>query len=341
MMSGKLFYLFRLIVISVILTVFMTGCKNSGSSGPDSSHVEGFRPQVIKYTDKLYDVSAAGGGKIWAVGYFGSVFYSEDNGLHWIRKGVSTKASLLGVYFVNENKGWIVGDSGTILCTNDGGESWEKQISPVTDQELLKVQFINENQGWIVGTYGLILHTADGGKNWERLPFDEDLILNDLCFINSMQGWLAGEFGTVLYTEDGGQTWVKQLEDEMGRKLFGIDFCDDKHGIAVGIEGIIYTTSDGGESWNLKDTGAKDTLLKVAYADGMHATAVGLRGCFYATDDGGDSWKSVCPINHFTWLCGIAYDGNGRGFAVGDGGKIYISTGNSLKWVPYNQPAES
>ena len=263
MMSGKLFYLFRLIVISVILTVFMTGCKNSGSSGPDSSHVEGFRPQVIKYTDKLYDVSAAGGGKIWTVGYFGSVFYSEDNGLHWIRKGVSTKASLLGVYFVNENKGWIVGDSGTILCTNDGGESWEKQISPVTDQELLKVQFINENQGWIVGTYGLILHTADGGKNWERLPFDEDLILNDLCFINSMQGWLAGEFGTVLYTEDGGQTWVKQLEDEMGRKLFGIDFCDDKHGIAVGIEGIIYTTSDGGESWNLKDTDAKDTLLKV------------------------------------------------------------------------------
>ncbi|MBN1433109.1 MAG: hypothetical protein JW931_10110, partial [Methanomicrobiaceae archaeon] len=174
----------------------MTGCKSTGPSEQENGHAKGFSPQVIKYTDKLYDVSSAGGEKVWAVGYFGSVFYSGDNGLHWDRRDVGTKKSLLGVYFANEKNGWIVGDSGTILCTSDGGENWEKQTSPVTDQELLKVQFINENQGWIVGTYGLILHTADGGKNWAKLPFDEDMILNDLCFINSTKGWIAGEFGT-------------------------------------------------------------------------------------------------------------------------------------------------
>ncbi len=340
MMSSKSLYLLRLIVLSLILTAYMTGCKNPVSSKQDSGHAGGFSPQAIKYTDKLYDVSAAGGGKVWTVGYFGTVFCSEDNGLHWRRKDAGTKKSLLAVYFVNEKKGWIVGDSGTILCTSDGGETWETQTSPVTDQELLKVQFINEKEGWVVGTFGVILHTEDGGKNWKRLPFNEDIILNDLCFINSAQGWISGEFGTVIYTRDGGKTWVKQLEDEMGRKLFGIDFCDNLHGITVGIDGVIYTTVDGGNTWNLKNTSAKDTLLKVSYSDNLHATAVGLRGCFYATDDGGDTWKSVCPLNHFTWLCGITFDRHGRGFAVGDSGKIFISNNNSLKWVPYNQSAE-
>ena len=127
----------------------------------------------------------------------------------------------------------------------------------------------------------------------------------------------------------------------MGRKLFGIDFNDDLTGIAVGNEGIIYTTRDGGKVWELKNDTASDTLLKVAFSDNLHATAVGLRGCFYATDDGGNNWKSVCPMNHFTWLSGIVFDKNGRGFAVGDGGKIYISTDYEFKWVPYNQLAES
>jgi hypothetical protein len=340
MKSRKFIYFSRLVLLSLIFTACMTGCKNQSSSELDKSLSGDLRPQIIKRTDKLYDVAAAGSGKVWTVGYFGSLFYSEDNGLHWSRKDVGTKRSLLSIYFISEKKGWIVGDSGTILFTHDGGDRWEKQKSPVTDQELLKVQFINEEQGWIVGTYGLILHTEDGGKNWEKLPFDEDVILNDLCFINSMQGWLAGEFGFVFYTEDGGMTWDTQLEDKMGRKLFGIDFSDDINGIAVGNEGVIYTTSDGGRTWNLKNTTAEDTLLKVAYADKMHATAVGLRGCFYATEDGGDTWKSVCPVNHFTWLCGIAFDSDGRGFTVGDGGKIFISKNEGLNWAPYDQLAE-
>ncbi|MFC1494313.1 WD40/YVTN/BNR-like repeat-containing protein [Thermodesulfobacteriota bacterium] len=334
------FYSIFHIVVSILCITCMSGCKNPDSSEPDNDHTVGFHAQVIKHTDKLYDVSAAGGDNIWVVGYFGSIFHSEDNGLSWTRKNAGTNESLSGVYFINEKKGWIVGESGLILTTSDEGESWKKQKGPVTDQKLLKVQFINENQGWIVGTYGVIMRTEDGGNKWERLPFDEDIILNDLCFINSMKGWIAGEFGTILYTEDGGNTWIKQLEDEMGRKLFGIDFSDDFNGIAVGNEGVIYRTRDGGKIWELKSNAASDTLLKVAFSDNTHAAAVGLRGCFYATDDGGDSWKSVCPLNHFTWLCGLTYDRNGRGFAVGDGGKIFISNNNGLKWFPYNQMKE-
>ena len=337
-MSSKFSSLFRLFILSLFFIACMTGCKETGPPEQEMGHPGGFGPQVIKHTDKLYDVSAAGNGHVWVVGYFGAVFHSTDNGLHWSRKNVGTKLSLLGVNFINEKTGWIVGDQGTILHTSDGGESWDIQKSPVTDEKFLMVQFVDEKEGWIVGTYGLVLRTKDGGINWERLPFDEDVILNDLCFINSNQGWLAGEFGLIFYTEDGGETWVKQLEDEMGRKLFGIDFADASHGIAVGNEGVIYTTRNGGVEWVLESTG-DDTLLKAAFADDSHATAVGLRGCLTFTEDGGDSWRSVCPLDHFTWLSGITFDKSGRGFAVGEGGKILISADSGLNWVPYYQPA--
>jgi photosystem II stability/assembly factor-like uncharacterized protein len=338
MTSRYILHLFRFITLFLLLFTCMTGCEKSGTSESKIDPTGGFGPQVIKHTDKLYDVSTAGNGHVWVVGYFGTVFHSSDSGLNWSRTDVGTKISLLGVHFIDEKSGWIVGDQGMILHTDDGGDSWDRQTSPVTDEKLLKVQFIDQEKGWIVGTYGLMLHTENGGKNWERLPFEEDVILNDLCFINSARGWLAGEFGLIFYTEDGGRTWVKQLEDEMGRKLFGLDFADHLRGVAVGNEGVIYTTINGGKDWVLKGAN-NDTLLKVAFADEFHATAVGLRGCLTFTEDGGDNWRSVCPLDHFTWLSGIAYDKSGRGFAVGDGGKILISVDSGLNWVPYYQPA--
>lgn len=40
-----------------------------------------------------------------------------------------TKNTLLAVKFITPNKGWIVGQYGTILYTEDGGENWEAQES--------------------------------------------------------------------------------------------------------------------------------------------------------------------------------------------------------------------
>lgn len=333
-----MFALFCLFVLTLFFITCMAGCRKPDPSERTIGHAGDLASRVIKHTDKLYDVSAAGNGHVWVVGYFGAVFHSVDNGLNWSKKDVGTKMSLLGVHFFGEKAGWIIGDQGTILHTADGGDTWERQKSPVTEEKLLKVQFIDEKRGWIVGTFGLVLHTVNGGASWERLPFDEDVILNDLCFVNMSQGWLAGEFGMIFYTEDGGKTWTKQLEDEMGRKIFGIDFIDALHGIAVGNEGIIYTTRNGGKVWELESTD-DDSLLKVAIADENNATAAGLRGCLTFTEDGGDNWRSVCPRDHFTWLSGITYDKNGRGYAVGDGGKILISTDSGLNWAPYYQLA--
>jgi photosystem II stability/assembly factor-like uncharacterized protein len=288
-----------------------------------------FRPQ-----DKLYDVSVVDSTNVWIVGYFGTVFHSSDAGKSWTRQTSGTSSSLMGVYFTDSNNGWIVGESGTILATRDGGAKWEKQVSPVLDEQLFKVQFVNEREGWVVGSRGVILHTTDGGEHWGRLPFDEDVTLNDIVLLNSSEGWIAGEFETVLHTTDGFKTWEKQRGDKEG-KLFGIAFRGSLSGIAVGTSGSIIVTKDGGKNWTEVESLSQDTLLKVRFESETEVVAVGLRGVVVKGDvgNGEAQFSLVCLPEHYTWLSGIAFGKNGVGFLVGDLGKVFVTTDHGKRWV--------
>jgi photosystem II stability/assembly factor-like uncharacterized protein len=66
------------------------------------------------------------------------------------------------VHFVDVQVGWVVGEEGTILKTNDGGVNWTPQVSgaPWAHES---VHFVNEKVGWIVGKNGTLLKTVDGG----------------------------------------------------------------------------------------------------------------------------------------------------------------------------------
>src|SRR3990170_6545180 len=73
-----------------------------------------------------------------------------------------TKNTLLSVKFITPQKGWVVGEHGTILYTEDGGENWEAQESG-TEQTLTNIVFVNDKVGWAVGgRAGTIIHTEDG-----------------------------------------------------------------------------------------------------------------------------------------------------------------------------------
>ncbi len=71
------------------------------------------------------------------------------------------------VYFIPQdgsNTGWVVGFSGTILKTTDGGATWSAQRSG-TLEDLTSAHFIPQggiNTGWAVGYFGTILKTTSG-----------------------------------------------------------------------------------------------------------------------------------------------------------------------------------
>lgn len=322
-------FLARFYLLGFLGIVLLSGgCGNSGSTKIANSASQPTVIPPITFVDKFYDVAASDKDHIWAVGYYGAIAHSSDGGKTFVRQKSNTTDALTGVCFISSTQGWIVGDRGTILHTKDGGLKWEPQKSPVTDQKLLKVQFLNDKEGFAVGTFGVVLATKDGGETWEKLPFKEDVILNDLFFFNPREGYIAGEFETILHTTDGGRTFQKQREGQLG-KLFGIAFKNPQCGLAVGTAGKILATSDG-RNWNEVKSKTEDTLLKVAFV-GSKIFAIGLRGAVL-TSNTGQSW-SVFPIpGHYSWLSGIAFVED-TGYLVGAEGKILTTSDSGKTWT--------
>ncbi len=102
-----------------------------------------------------------------------------------------------------------VGSNGTILRTEDGGETW-KRVDKNLREWLYAVAFADEKRGYAVGARGIILRTDDGGDNWK----DVESGFNSNLFAVAVAGrddvLVTGEQGRIIHSADGGATWEMQ-----------------------------------------------------------------------------------------------------------------------------------
>jgi len=116
----------------------------------------------------------------------------------------------LGMQFVDEDTGWIVGDNGLILKTTDGGLNWLLQESKVA-VDLTDVYFVDVQTGWVTADQGALLQTTDGGAHWKQDRVGTRKLAG-VRFVDRETGWVAveqccTEVGSVFQTSDGGETW--------------------------------------------------------------------------------------------------------------------------------------
>ena len=84
-------------------------------------------PKNVPYDWDFHAVAGAG-KQFWVVGRPGSaVLHSADDGAHWDVQPTGQPLPLDGVFFSNEQRGWAVGELGSILATTDGGKTWKMQ----------------------------------------------------------------------------------------------------------------------------------------------------------------------------------------------------------------------
>lgn len=118
--------------------------------------------------------SKAFGDTIYLSSVNGYVGKTVNAGLNWSETFTGINQTLTGIYFINNQLGYAVGDTGGIVKTTNGGYNWIIQNSGTT-RKLNEIWFINKDSGFIAGDSGLLLVTYNGGvtsltQNYEHIP---------------------------------------------------------------------------------------------------------------------------------------------------------------------------
>jgi photosystem II stability/assembly factor-like uncharacterized protein len=117
------------------------------------------------------------------------------------------------VFPVNANLVIVVGDSGTILRTVDGGSNWTTKTSG-TLRNLNSVWFLDAATGFAVGDSGKVLSTSDSGNTWTSETSPTTANLNSVTFFGG-KGYVVGAGGT-LFTISGAHLVEMRAYGPMG-----------------------------------------------------------------------------------------------------------------------------
>jgi photosystem II stability/assembly factor-like uncharacterized protein len=132
----------------------------------------------------------------WAVGEAGAIIFGRSDG-HAERQLSGITTDLYGVFFLDSGDagvGWAVGAGGVVLCTVNGGKSWQRIINSPTSRDLFSVRFTDTENGWAVGAEGTVLMTINGGQDWVARTVPSDYPLRDILYdFERSTVYLAGD----------------------------------------------------------------------------------------------------------------------------------------------------
>ncbi|WCL50899.1 YhjD/YihY/BrkB family envelope integrity protein [Leptospira sp. GIMC2001] len=110
--------------------------------------------------ESLNDIDIIG-DSIFICGDAGAILTSKDLGRTWFKKNIGfKKIDFFGIHFKDEKNGIMVGDTGNIRYTFDGGVIWKKAVSP-TKQDLFSVKYLEKEDRFLVlgENYHLLANT--------------------------------------------------------------------------------------------------------------------------------------------------------------------------------------
>lgn len=242
---------------------------------------------------------------IWAVGPVGAVIRSQDGGETWENLSLWCDLSfenfatsdpaddpestlrlnpcdvtLNGVSFPTNTDGWVTGEFGIILRTQDGGVTWQRQrnvhnLPKYTRPELSEEEAIRQ-----------------------RIPplYIEDLFLIDVDFRSAQEGYVTGESGTLLQTTDAGETWTN-IPSGSFNTLLSVTAApnNNRRDFATGVLGTLASVTS--DAWQLDDNVRQRVLTWIRTAsfaaDGQFGVACGGKGTVLVTTDSGKSWTAA------------------------------------------------
>ena len=299
----------------------------------------------------------------WIVGDWGTLLKTTDSGQTFAKVdgSVFNRKSLKGIFFVDENYGWIITynapngkNAGYIYRTTDGGNTWEEQFT--TEAALFNLYFIDKQTGWVVGDRRSVYATTDGGQTWQFITDGSNqrhktsygqpeylgkeplhtFTLYDIDFTDTQNGWIVGDLGVILHTASGGKgKWKHQrggprFHNSADAVLLGVDFVSKQLGWVVGENGTILHTRNGGITWESQSS-PSHLLVGVCAISPEEGYVVGDRGSILQTEDGGTVWNAQ---DSRTTECfgAVHFVSAQKGWAVAEAGVVLHTANGGAVW---------
>ncbi len=268
------------------------------------------------------------------------------------------------IHFLSSNQGFISGgenwQSGEILETDDGGETWqqlysgERVVSALDsdingrlhfngysglygrDQDDLNIYELltfhpyddisthNGEHIFSVSGQSLVTGTITEGNAYGDI-FKNDEFIHDLEAIDHADEnniTVCGH-GQIVFSNDKGQSW--KILPYTGDYFKDVHFPTPTTGYICGFSGSILKSEDGGANWEFLRDGdkllVKDKRFRALHFENeSHGYIVGNGGLCWRTTNGGDSWEVIKKLPNEDFTGVFVFDSHA--FIVSEEGNL-------------------
>ena len=262
----------------------------------------------------------------------------------WDGVSIDTDFDLNDVVAINSTAAMAVGENGKIFTTSNSGANWSESESG-TIYDLNSIDFLDVVI--VIGDAGIVL--VNEGDSWIDNSISNASNLYDVSVVsyssfNDSLIFVSGMNGEIWKWSNG--SWI-DLSGATGvnSDIYGIDFVNETHGIAVGEDGLIIVTENGGLSWEPSDIPESVNGLSfydVAFINPIRAFVAGENGTFMRSSGTGDS---SIGYNWVVWDTGststikaISYSSINKVWIVGDNNFIALTKDGGKSFFNQSQP---
>ena len=250
----------------------------------------------------------------WATGHDGVLLHSTDGGATWVKRldgrmtakaltahfealaakgerdaaalldavkqnyATGPEQALLGVAFKDARTGWACGSFGTLLGTQDGGQTWQSWMEHIANPKLLHLNAVVQigGQVLIASEQGTVFRLDAQRQRFD--PIATGYAGSFFGFVGRDDDVLAhGLRGTAFRSRTGGASWNK-LSLNLNAGLNGGAVFDDGTFALVSQDGRVLLSSDRGDSFRPLAVPRPSLFTSITQASPGTAVVGGLGG---------------------------------------------------------------
>jgi photosystem II stability/assembly factor-like uncharacterized protein len=298
----------------------------------------------------LTHVDAVSAGTVIVAG--GCVLRRSDDGgstfvrLPWTASDSFCPQPIMAIDFPTADTGYLLLTGGTILRTEDGGQSWARAANQ-PPSSLAAIVFSSPTRGIAAGS-GIYL-TTDGGSTWTAV--DDSVNLVSAVALDGVTGMVAfAQFGVRpgsavpgpgFYTSaDGGQTWTAAASAAAyafaiaGTRLD----CASGSGCLLSGGGGVFRTTDGASLQNVTPVGL--SVNAAAFAGPTQAVAVTQQGTPALSGNGGATFSGTAA-SLAGGFHGLRVSSDSLATLSGPSGELALTSDGGRTWAVLDTPSSN